>query len=294
MLADKALVTYDLDNERIIMRHGPIDMFVKIEADDENIQYDAVRALTAEFENLLPKLCEELPTLRTEVELIPFIPDTAVGKRMYDSAAKVADYDIVTPMICVAGSVADHICQFIESAFQTKRIIVNNGGDIAFRLTSNQTIDVGICDDIAQPKVSSVVSLDDNADVGGIATSGWKGRSFSLGIADAVTVLANSAADADACATVIANAVDLPNSNKVKREPANMISPDSDLGKRKVTVWVGNLSVTERDAALSDGIAKADELLAANLIHSAYLALQGSNRVVTNSKTASPNQIVEN
>ena len=44
----------------------------------------------------------------------------------------------------------------------------------------------------------------------GIATSGWRGRSFSLGIADAVTVLAATAAEADAAATVIANAVDLP------------------------------------------------------------------------------------
>ena len=44
----------------------------------------------------------------------------------------------------------------------------------------------------------------------GIATSGWRGRSFSLGIADAVTVLAATAAEADAAATMIANAVDLP------------------------------------------------------------------------------------
>ena len=37
--------------------------------------------------------------------------------------------------------------------------------------------------------------------VGGIATSGWRGRSQSLGIADAVTVLADTAARADAAAT---------------------------------------------------------------------------------------------
>ena len=44
----------------------------------------------------------------------------------------------------------------------------------------------------------------------GVATSGWRGRSFSLGIADAVTVLARTGAAADAAATIIANAVDLP------------------------------------------------------------------------------------
>jgi hypothetical protein len=46
--------------------------------------------------------------------------------------------------------------------------------------------------------------------VRGVATSGWRGRSFSLGIADAVTVLARSGAEADAAATLIANAVNLP------------------------------------------------------------------------------------
>ena len=64
----------------------------------------------------------------------------------------------------------------------------------------------------------------------GIATSGRHGRSFSLGIADAVTVLARTASQADAAATVIANAVDLPGHPAIVRCPAQDLQPDSDLG----------------------------------------------------------------
>ena len=76
----------------------------------------------------------------------------------------------------------------------------------------------------------------------GIATSGRHGRSFSLGIADAVTVLARTASQADAAATIIANAVDLPGHPAIIRCPANELQPDSDLGARLVTRDVGELS----------------------------------------------------
>ncbi len=79
----------------------------------------------------------------------------------------------------------------------------------------------------------------------GVATSGRHGRSFSLGIADAVTVLARTASQADAAATVIANAVDLPGHPAVIRVPANDLQPDSDLGARLVTRAVGNLSAAD-------------------------------------------------
>ena len=75
----------------------------------------------------------------------------------------------------------------------------------------------------------------------GIATSGRHGRSFSLGIADAVTVLAKTASQADAAATIIANAVDLPGHPGIVRLPANELQPDSDLGARLVTRGVGAL-----------------------------------------------------
>ena len=263
------------------MRHGPIDLFVKIDADDPSVIYAALRFLSGPLGEVLPSLCEELPLLRTNVENIAFPPKSAVGKKMYESAASVSDFDIVTPMIAVAGSVADHVCALIDENFETKRIIVNNGGDIAFRLDQEQTMTVGICDDVTAPDISTTVELGWLDNIGGIATSGWRGRSFSLGIADAVTVLAKTASQADTAATLIANAINLPGSEKVIRQSASELSPDSDLGEREVTVGVGALSASETEEALSNGAEIAERLKDAELIHSAYLSLKGSRRVIS-------------
>jgi ApbE superfamily uncharacterized protein (UPF0280 family) len=86
--------------------------------------------------------------------------------------------------------------------------------------------------------------------VRGIATSGWRGRSQSLGIADAVTVLARTAAAADAAATLVANAVDIEHPS-IRRLPARDVKHDSDLGERLVTVAVEPLPATAIARALS-------------------------------------------
>ncbi|MFX7144802.1 hypothetical protein ABTI11_20165, partial [Acinetobacter baumannii] len=82
-----------------------------------------------------------------------------------------------------------------------------------------------------------------------IATSDRHGRSFSRGIADAVTVLAKTASQADAAATIIANNVDLPGHPAIQRVPANELQPDSDLGSRLVTRAVGTLTEQEIETA---------------------------------------------
>ena len=103
---------------------------------------------------------------------------------------------------------------------------------------------------------------------------GRGGRSFSFGIADAVTVLAADAAAADAAATIVANAVDLPDHPAIGRVAASEIDPDSDLGARKVTIEVPPLGSHEIHAALADGAALAEELVGAGLIFGAVLVLQ--------------------
>jgi hypothetical protein len=110
--------------------------------------------------------------------------------------------------------------------------------------------------------------------VGGIATSGARGRSFSLGIADSVTVLAASAATADAAATLVANAVDVDHP-AILRRPASELDPDSDLGDRLVTVSVGELPRGVVLAALEAGRKRAADYLARGLIVDAALTLQG-------------------
>jgi ApbE superfamily uncharacterized protein (UPF0280 family) len=118
---------------------------------------------------------------------------------------------------------------------------------------------------------TTVIDADDPSR--GIATSGRHGRSFSLGIADAVTVLARTASQADAAATIIANAVDLPEHPAILRAPAHDLQPDSDLGARLVTRGVGRLSCDEVATALDAGATCARALLAAGLIDGAALRL---------------------
>ena len=97
---------------------------------------------------------------------------------------------------------------------------------------------------------------------------------------DAVTVLARTAAQADAAATIIANAVDLPDHPAIVRCPANELQPDNDLGARLVTRQVGWLGACEIEAALSLGQAKARQLLRPGLIEASALHLKGEIRVI--------------
>jgi ApbE superfamily uncharacterized protein (UPF0280 family) len=122
--------------------------------------------------------------------------------------------------------------------------------------------------------------IESNDPTRGVATSGRHGRSFSLGIADAVTVLAPTASQADAAATIIANAVDLPGHPAIVRCPAHDLQPDSDLGARLVTRGVGELSAGEIEDALEAGAACARRLLAGGLIDGAALRLHGEMIIV--------------
>ena len=121
----------------------------------------------------------------------------------------------------------------------------------------------------------------------GIATSGWRGRSFSRGIADSVTVLAENAAMADAAATMIANAVNVDN-HGIKRVRACDIQAESDLGLLLVTRDVPALDRKAIDFALDAGAHAARHYLHQGLIERAALRLQGQVRLVGNDCVTPP------
>jgi ApbE superfamily uncharacterized protein (UPF0280 family) len=183
-------------------------------------------------------------------------------------------------MAAVAGAVAEEILSSMTSAAAVSRAYVNNGGDIALHLAPGECLAVGMVERPDRPSLFGKAELPSTQPVRGIATSGWRGRSFSLGIADAVTVLADRAAMADAAATIIANAVDLPDHPSISRARACDLAPDSDLGNRFVTQGVGDLSPSEFGEALDAGAAVARSLLFEGLIRSAALRLRGETRVV--------------
>src|SRR6202020_927456 len=175
----------------------------------------------------------------------------------------------------IAGSVAEEILESLVRAAPLDRAYVNNGGDIALHLTEGEAFTVGLIDRPDKYGLMRTAEIRADDPIRGIATSGWHGRSFSLGIADAVTVLAKTASQADAAATIIANAVDLPGHPAILRIPAHDLRPDSDLGARLVTRGVGRLSGDEVAAALDAGAIYARALLAAGLIDGAALRLCG-------------------
>ena len=265
-----------LSGGRLHLHHGPIDIVFRAFG-----EHDAVIAAEAQavgrFRGVLEELVEELPLLRRRLE---GGPASSAGQRFDGEIARAMvgavlphSEKFVTPMAAVAGAVADAVLGAATGP-GLSRAYANNGGDAALWMAPGEAMRVAIGGSADR----AIVRAGDP--VRGVATSGWRGRSHSLGIADAVTVLAGNAAAADVAATLIANAVDLPGSRKVARVAACEIDPDSDLGERLVTQGVETLSVVEVEEALARGVSEAEAMRTRGLIHAAVLYLGGRHAVV--------------
>jgi ApbE superfamily uncharacterized protein (UPF0280 family) len=267
------------DGRRLHLQDGPIDLIVEARGRESNLRaaYDAA---ARRFTGLLDELCDELSMLRTAADPQQCLLKGPVARRMHAAVAPLALDHFITPMAAVAGAVAEEILGAIVAEARLERAYVNNGGDIALYLADGAHFTVGMAERPDRPGLmaTSVIAADDPSR--GVATSGRHGRSFSLGIADAVTVLAPTASQADAAATIVANAVDLPGHPAIVRCRADELQPDSDLGARLVTRDVGRLEPCEIMSALEAGADKARALLAAGLIDGAALRLQGETLVV--------------
>jgi ApbE superfamily uncharacterized protein (UPF0280 family) len=266
------------DGRRLHLQDGPIDLVIEGFGAPDAVA-EAYRAAARRLVGLLDGLCAELALLRAPTH--PRVaPEHPVARRMHAATLPLATDHFITPMAAVAGAVADDILAAMIAAAPLRRAYVNNGGDIALHLAPGQGFTVGLIDRPDRPSLFGTAVLRAADAIGGIATSGWRGRSFSLGIADSVTVLAVDAASADAAATIIANAVDLPGHTAIRRAPANTLQLESDLGARLVTRAVDALPPRERAKALDAGVSRAKTLLARGLILGAALNLQGDTRVV--------------
>ena len=272
-------IAFLADNRRLHLQDGPIDLIIEATGREADVRA-AYAAAAHRFTGLLDELCAELPELRNEARPAGSPLRGVIARRMYAAVAPFAVECFITPMAAVAGSVAEEILGAMLAAAPLDRAYVNNGGDIALHLAPSEQFTVGLMDRPDRDGVMRTMVIDAGDLARGIATSGRHGRSFSLGIADAVTVLARTASQADAAATVIANAVDLPGHPAVRRCPADSLQPDSDLGARLVPRYVGVLSNAEIVAALDGGARCARQWLAAGLIEAAALRLSGEIMIV--------------
>lgn len=264
------------DGHRLHLHDGPIDLIIGAWGPLDAVA-QAYEAASLRFSTILDELCAELPLLRqpTGPE-----PSGVIARRMRRATLVHAQSNFITPMAAVAGAVAEEVLSAMTTTANLDRAYVNNGGDIALHLSPLQKFEIGLIDRPDRPSLFAKGHIRCEDAVRGIATSGWRGRSFSLGIADAVTVLAATASAADAAATIIANAIDLPGHSAITRIPACDLQPDNDLGSRLVTRGVGALSSSEIAQALDRGLEIAQELIEKRIIGAAALHLAGVTRTI--------------
>ena len=266
-----------LDGSRLFLQHGPINLIVRAGGPASAVA-DACRALIDVFPEWLGALVEELPRLRSPESPRLAPPGGRIARRMV-AAVRACSGGFVTPMAAVAGAVADEAAAVLATQPGIEHAYVNNGGDIALHLEPGARLSVGLVPSLCDAVPHARIEIAFDSAVRGVATSGWQGRSHSLGIADAVTVLAGSAALADAAATLIANAVDVDHPG-IRREPARALDEDSDLGDLPVTVAVPALDAEAIDAALDAGVKTARALSSQSAIEGAALTVQGRWRVL--------------
>lgn len=256
-----------LPGGRLHLHHGPIDLILQGWGDARALSA-GYAAAADRFDTILAELVSELPALRS-----PDAPVTGPTARRMAAAVAPFHPTFITPMAAVAGAVADTILRaFVRPGIT--RAYANNGGDIALHLDPGEQLTCAVAG------AGGSVTIHASDPVRGIATSGWRGRSWSLGIADSVTILAKSAAEADAAATIVANAVDLPGHPGITRRPARDVQADSDLGTRLVTTNVAPLSLQEAETAADRGAAAGQAALARGLIDGALIFLHPAVRTL--------------
>jgi ApbE superfamily uncharacterized protein (UPF0280 family) len=274
-------------NGRLHLQHGPIDLVIGVDGAislelESVFRAHAFALANRRFKTILEELVGELPLLKSQAYAGGPLPQGATARRMMAAVLPYADTHFITPMAAVAGAVADEVLAAMLAGFpadqRPRRIHVNNGGDIALHLEGDADYRIAMAREDGVTLGAFAVHATQPSR--GIATSGRGGRSLSMGIADSVTILARNAAEADAAASLVANAVDLPGHPMVVRRRAIDVVDDSDLGERLVVTACGDLSADESDHALSAGAAEAERFIAAGLIHRAGLFLKKRGRIV--------------
>jgi len=282
---------------------GPIDLVIGAQADfgnHENFIQQAHDDAWSRFQNILPELVKELSALKQAIrasENNPF--DGHIARNMWQACRPFSAH-FITPMAAVAGAVADEMIKSYQ-IYDIHKAWINNGGDIAIHLAPNQVIPIGICADsyLANDNLQQLgsftldgqLTISTKDPVRGIATSGWQGRSFSMGIADSVTVLAHNAACADAAATIIANAVNVEDVRILRRRACD-VKDDSDLGEHLITVYVPTLEDELIEHALDNGLMMAQTLKEQGLIWGAILVCQQQVKYVMDMQDPLPTNIL--
>jgi hypothetical protein len=259
-----------LDEETILAECGPMRLAIRAWQNSRPQIALCRQAAEASF-SYLAAIAKHKTVLSDFAGNIKALPENDLAQRMIESVRAIGDIDL-TPMAAVAGTIADAVADWLFVRGSTK-VVVDNGGDIAIRLAAAETATVGIRPQINCLDISHIAHLDDRSSSWGVTTSGRGGRSFTRGIASAVTVIAENASIADAAATAIANACFVEDSSIVQI-PAEQMDPSTDLKGVNVTVDVGALSAGKKIQAVEMALSKADALCRQECNVGALIALE--------------------
>jgi ApbE superfamily uncharacterized protein (UPF0280 family) len=260
-----------LPNGTVLFDCGPMRMFIQVSERGKAL-VELAKEGAKKAREVLEELALFLPVIKKKAQELSVEGDyPEIVRRMIEATRMMEESDL-TPMAAVAGAAADAVADSMILRGGTK-IIIDNGGDIALRLREGEVAKVGIKADIHARHPSYVISIHEAMGVGGIATSGLGGRSFTKGIASAATVLSGTASYSDAAATVIGNFTNVEDPH-IKRSLAEHIYSDTDIVGEWVTVEVGELSQNKIEEALKHGLSKADSICRKELIKGALVAVQ--------------------
>ena len=165
-----------------------------------NLQEAAEKAVLT-YRHQLEKHISTFPEFARSLMPLPFQTEAPSLIREMLQAARLAR---VGPMASVAGALAEQVGKDLLE--HTRQVIVENGGDIFLKVS--QDITVGIYAGTSPLSNKLAVKIPSSITPLGVCTSsGTVGHSLSFGKADAVTIIAQSTALADATATAIGNRV---------------------------------------------------------------------------------------
>jgi ApbE superfamily uncharacterized protein (UPF0280 family) len=261
-----------LSDGTVLVNYGPMHLFISAFENGKPLVNLAEEGAQLAIQ-VLEDLAKFLPVIKKkslELEVEEAFPD--VVRRMIEATKKMEELDL-TPLAAVAGAVSDMVADFMFRKGGTK-IIVDNGGDIAIRLRDGEVAKVGVKTEIDAKQPAYLIPIDSTMEIGGVATSGLGGRSFTKGIASAATVLSETASFSDAAATVIGNFTNIEDPS-ITKSLAEKIYPDTDIPGEWVTVEVGKLSQKKIEEALNNGLSKAYSICEKGWINGALIALQG-------------------
>ncbi|MGQ9824983.1 MAG: UPF0280 family protein [Desulfotomaculales bacterium] len=261
-----------LKKGKVLLDYGPVTMVVEAKKKGSP---DPRAAMAAAREGVvqLARAASWLGVIRLPPGAVATDPAYPPVVNAMIAAVKATGDPQLTPLAAVAGTIAGFCAEKARDE-GADWVVVNNGGDLALVVPPGGRIRVGVWEDLSRTVIGRVLEITHASEITGIATSGFGGRSFTLGIAGAATVLARTPGIADACATVLGNAVNVDHP-AIVRVPAASIDPDTDIPDLLVTKEVGNLPPDAVAAALQNGLAKARELYEKNLIAGALISLRG-------------------